>query len=78
VTTSKGLRPVAPRVNGKAQLLVQDGASYQGLLEQVEHAGAIAAVKKRLSGVAAGQIRPAREALEGLARKHQRKPAKGE
>jgi prevent-host-death family protein len=69
--------PLVLTVNGKAGLVVQDAASYQALMERVERLEAIAAVKEGLADVAAGRTRPAREALEEVARKHRRKPAKG-
>jgi prevent-host-death family protein len=69
--------PVVLTVNGKAELVVQDAASYQALLERVERLEAFAAVKEGLEDVAAGRTRPAGEALEELGRKHKLKPAKG-
>jgi prevent-host-death family protein len=64
-------------VNGKAALVVQDAASYQALQERLDRLEALAAVKEGLEDVAAGRTRPARAALEELARKHRIKPAKG-
>jgi prevent-host-death family protein len=69
--------PVVLTINGKAELVVLDAASYQALIEQVERLEAVAAVKEGLEDVAAGRTRPAREALEELARKHKIKAAKG-
>jgi prevent-host-death family protein len=69
--------PVVLTINGKAELVVQDAASYQALIERVERLEAVAAVKEGLEDVAAGRTRPAREALEELARKHKIKPARG-
>lgn len=68
--------PVVLTVNGKAELVVQDAASYHDLVERMERLETIAAVKEGLADVAAGRTRPAREALEELARKHRIKPAK--
>ena len=73
----EGKGPLVLTVNGKAELVVQDAASYQALLERVERLETIAAVREGLEDVAAGRTRPAREALDELARKHQLKPAKG-
>jgi prevent-host-death family protein len=69
--------PVVLTVNGKAELVVQDAASYQALMERVERLETLAAVKEGLEDVAAGRTRPAREALQDLARKHKLKPVKG-
>ena|SRR5438067_9919615 len=70
--------PVVLTINGKAELVVQDAVSYQALLERVERLETLAAIKEGLEDVAAGRTRPAREALEELARKHKIKPAKGQ
>src|SRR5438552_1035189 len=63
--------PVVLTVNGKAELVVQDAASYQALLERVERLETMAAVKEGLEDVAAGRLRPAREVLEDWARQGQ-------
>jgi prevent-host-death family protein len=73
----EGKGPVVLTINGKAELVVQDAASYQALLEQLERLETLAAVKEGLEDVAAGRTRPARQALEELARKHKLKPAAG-
>ena len=70
--------PLVLTVYGKAELVVQDAASYQALLERVERLETIAAVKEGLEDRAAERTRPARAALEELARKYQLKPAKGQ
>jgi PHD/YefM family antitoxin component YafN of YafNO toxin-antitoxin module len=69
--------PVVLTINGKAELVVLAAASYQALIERVERLEAVAAVKEGLEDVAAGRTRPAREALEELARKHKVKATKG-
>jgi prevent-host-death family protein len=69
--------PVVLTVNGKAELVVQDAASYQRLMELVERLETIAAVKDGLADVVAGRTRPARETLEELGRKHKLSPRKG-
>lgn len=73
----EGKGPVVLTVNGKAELVVQDAASYQALLEWVERLEAVAAVREGLEDVAAERTRPAREALEELARRHKVEPAEG-
>ena len=59
-------RPVVLTVNGKAQLVVQDAASYQGLLERLDRLEAVAAIRKGLADVEEGRVHSAREALESL------------
>jgi prevent-host-death family protein len=68
--------PIVLTVNGKAQVVVQDAASYQQMRERIERLETIAAVREGLDDVAKGRVRPAREALEELAGKHKNKPAK--
>jgi prevent-host-death family protein len=62
--------PVVLTVNGKAELVVQDAASYQELLDRVERAEAVAAVRQAMEEFDRGAGRPAREALEALRVKH--------
>src|SRR5262245_4851764 len=69
--------PVVLTINGKAELVVQDAASYQALLERVERPEAMAAVTEGLEDRAAGRGRPARLVLEELTPNPKTKPAKG-
>jgi prevent-host-death family protein len=68
--------PMVLTVNGKAELVVQDAASYQTLVERLEQLETMAAVKEGLQDLAAGRTRPAGEALEEIAQKHKIKRAK--
>jgi len=61
-------RPVILTVNGKAEIVVQDATSYQGLLERVE---AIEAIQRGLRQAGAGKTRPARKSLERIRKKRQ-------
>jgi len=62
----KTKRPVVLTVNGKAEIVVQDAASYQKLVERLERLEAVAAIRKGLKDVEEGRVHDAREALEGL------------
>ena len=53
--------PVLLTVNGKADLVVQDAAAYQQLLELVDRLESIAAVHEALAEKKAGKGRPASE-----------------
>jgi prevent-host-death family protein len=53
--------PIVLTVNGKAELVVQDAASYQRLREFVERLEAIEAVRQGLEEMRAGEGRPAAE-----------------
>jgi prevent-host-death family protein len=63
-------RPVVLTINGRAELVVQDAASYQRLLELAERAEMIDFLRESRADVEAGRTEPAVEALERLARKH--------
>jgi prevent-host-death family protein len=66
----KNGRPVVLTINGKAELVVQDAASYQRLLELAERAEMMEFLRESREDVEAGRTEPAVEALERLARKH--------
>lgn len=63
-------RPVVLTVNGKAELVVQDAASYQRLLELAEQAEMREFLRASREDIEAGRTEPAVEALERLAEKH--------
>lgn len=65
--------PVVLTVNGKAQVVVQDAAAYQKLVEaaaKAERDETVAAIRAGLADVDAGRTKPARAALKALAKKH--------
>jgi prevent-host-death family protein len=65
--------PLVLTVNGKAEVVVQDAAAYQKLVEaatQAERAETIKAIKEGLADVKAGRIKAARPALLALAKKY--------
>jgi prevent-host-death family protein len=66
--------PVVLTVNGKAEMVVQDAASYQRLLQLAEQAEMIAFLRESRDDIDAGRTKPALEALEQLAKKHKLKP----
>ena len=53
-------RPLILTVNGKAEIVVQDAATYQALLEAAEEARTLRA----LANARSGKGRPAKEVLE--------------
>ena len=59
--------PLVLTVNGKAELIVQDAAAYQALLDRVE---AIEGIQRGLADVKAGRTKPARKVFDRLRRKH--------
>ena len=59
-------RPMILTINGRAELVVQDAASYQRLLDIAAQADAREGIRQGLSDVARGRTRPAREVFDGL------------
>lgn len=62
--------PVVLTVNGKAEVVVQDAASYQRLLELAEKAEVMEFLEQSRKEIDAGLAVPALEALEELAKKY--------
>ncbi len=65
--------PLVLTINGKAQVVVQDAAAYQRLVEsaaKAERDETVAAIRKGLADVKAGRTKPARAALHELAKKY--------
>ena len=65
--------PIVLTVNGKAQVVVQDAAAYQRLVElaaRADQAEVVTAIREGLADANAGRVKPAREALKALAEKY--------
>ncbi|MCY7284509.1 MAG: type II toxin-antitoxin system Phd/YefM family antitoxin [Cyanobacteria bacterium CAN_BIN43] len=62
--------PIVLTVNGKAEMVVQDAEAYQDLLDRLERAEAIAAIRQGLAEFERGEGLPARAVLETLRAKH--------
>ena len=65
--------PMVLTVNGKAEVVVQDAAAYQRLVELAARADreeAVAAIREGLADAEAGRVKPARKALKALAKKY--------
>ncbi len=63
-------QPMVLTVNGKAEIVVQDAASYQAMLDLVDRAEAIAGIKRGLDSIVRGEGIPAEEAFNRLRKKH--------
>jgi len=59
-------RPSVLTVNGRAEVVVQDAASYQALVDRIERAEAILAIQEGIESAARGEGRPAREMFEDI------------
>ena len=62
--------PVVLTINGKAELVVQDAASYQKLLDLAEEARVVEAVRQGLADRDAGRTMSLDEFQEHARRKH--------
>lgn len=56
-------------INGKAEIVVQDAASYQKILDSIERLEAIEGIQRGLESLKQGKGRPADEVLQRLADK---------
>jgi PHD/YefM family antitoxin component YafN of YafNO toxin-antitoxin module len=63
-------RPMLLTINGKTEVVVQDAAAYQRLLDIAAHADAEEGIRQGFEDVAEGRTRPAREAVDEIRRKH--------
>jgi prevent-host-death family protein len=63
-------QPQVLTVNGRAEVVVQDVASYQRLLELAERAEAIEGIRRGLESAARGEGRPAEEIYAELRAKY--------
>ena len=61
-------------INGKAEVVVQDAASYQKILEMIDRAEAIEGIRRGLESAKHGKGKPAREVFEELRKKHNTPP----
>jgi len=62
--------PLVLTVNGRAELVVQDAASYQVLLDSLEEAQTMAAVREGIEQIKHGEGIPFAEAKKRLLKKH--------
>jgi prevent-host-death family protein len=63
-------QPMVLTVNGKAEIVVQNAASYQAMLDLVDRAEAIVGIKRGLDSIDRGEGIPAEEAFKRLRKKH--------
>jgi prevent-host-death family protein len=53
--------PLVLTINGRAELVVQDAAAYQKLLERVDEMEALDGIKRGVADVEAGRVTPLKE-----------------
>lgn len=66
----KSGRPIVLTVNGRAELVVQDAASYQNLLDKVRDAEDFEAVREGIEQSLAGKVRPVEDFFGAFEKKH--------
>jgi PHD/YefM family antitoxin component YafN of YafNO toxin-antitoxin module len=72
----KSHRPMVLTVNGRAEMVVQDAASYQATLDALERAEANAGIRRGLQAMAEGKTRPAREVIASIKKKQRARAMK--
>lgn len=63
-------RPVVLTINGKAELVVQDAAAYQELLDLKDRLEAVAGIQRGLEDIQRGRTRPIDKVIAEKKRKH--------
>jgi prevent-host-death family protein len=62
--------PVVLTINGRAELVVQDAAAYQELLDKLDELETLAGIKRGLADVEAGRVTPLEEFEKQFLKKH--------
>jgi PHD/YefM family antitoxin component YafN of YafNO toxin-antitoxin module len=72
VRLKKTGQPLVLTVNGRAELVVQDALAYQKLLDALEHAENMAAIRRGVEDIKAGRTRPFVEVIKELEERYER------
>jgi len=62
--------PLVLTVNGRAEIVVQDAASYQELLDRLERAETVAAIRQGIEQIERGEGIPLKQAERRLRKRH--------
>lgn len=62
--------PMVLTVNGRAEVVVQDAASYQELLDRLERAETVAAIRQGMEQIERGEGIPLKQAERHLRKRH--------
>ncbi len=62
-------RPLVLAINGRAELGIQDAESYQALLERLDRAETVAAIRQGMKQIARGEGMSLKQAKRGLRKK---------
>ncbi len=61
--------PEVLTVNGKAEVVVQDAASYQRMQERLHHMETLAAIQEGMASAERGELKPAAQVLDEMRQK---------
>ena len=62
--------PVVLTINGKAEVVVQDAASYQKLLEYLDQMESLEGIKRSVADVEAGRVTPLEKFEKNFRKRH--------
>ena len=62
--------PEVLTVNGKAELVVQDAASYQLMIDRLQHMETLAAIQEGMASAERGELKPAAQVLDEMRAKY--------
>ena len=62
--------PEVLTVNGKAEVVVQDVASYQSMLDRLYHMETLAAIQEGMASAERGELKPAAQVLDEMRAKY--------
>lgn len=62
--------PMVLTVNGRAEVVVQDAASYQALLDRLERAETVTAIRQGMEQIERGEGIPLKQAERRLRKRH--------
>lgn len=62
--------PMVLTVNGRAEVVVQDATSYQALLDRLERAETVAAIRQGIEQIERGEGIPLKQAERRLRKRH--------
>lgn len=62
--------PEVLTVNGKAEVVVQDAASYQSMIDRLHHMETVAAIQEGMASAERGELKPAAQVLDEMRAKY--------
>jgi PHD/YefM family antitoxin component YafN of YafNO toxin-antitoxin module len=62
--------PEVLTVNGKAELVVQDAASYQSMIDHLHRMETLAAIQEGMASAERGELKPAAQVLDEMRAKY--------